>query len=103
MDFPLDLTTQAYVYAMDEFKQTLKVLFLDYIGSFVQSPYLGSQIGIHETDITLIKTGAQATVEQIPGASLLDCTVRVHDGHKVTAFLQVQYRGNIIDFKFDVI
>lgn len=100
MDFPLILSgasSQEFVYAYAELKQTIFLLLRQWYGSFMQSAQMGSRVSPHVADSMLLRTGITATISQISGCECQD--VQVY-GESVQVV--VLYRGQVSDFVFSL-
>ena len=96
MDFPINLST-TFVVGLDEFKQTLVVLFQNGIGTFLQSRDVGSKVPEHSGSEDLIELGVMETAEQIPGVTVESISVQLP-----TVRCTVKYKDEIINFTFSV-
>lgn len=115
MDFPLQLLPNSaeandaaaakpgigsnleFAYGMQELRQDLYLLFKQYMGSFLQSPDLGTPVAPHQLMDEYLESAVRRTVEQLNG-------VTCEGVQLVDDFLQVRirYKDSISKFSFSV-
>ncbi len=96
MDFPLRLLDSSHVIGMKEFKQDIEILLKNQIGTFMQSPLLGSQFDIHASE-DLIEEGVKQTLTQLKGVSVESIKISLPN---VT--VSVSYYDEIVNFNFRI-
>lgn len=101
MDFPeyLEsyLTNGSFVSSTEELHQTMRLLLLNPIGSFLQDPRLGSRVAIHATDEDAMVEGVISTLEQIKGVTVVNCYKEQDNIHAT-----YQYMGELSKFTFNI-
>lgn len=98
MDFPLDITkTPTWVYGSEELKQNITVLLTNHVGQFIQDYTIGAKFDVHSQDPVLIEEGVMSTLSQIQGVSVKKVLVNFQDIEVL-----VEYKGEVINFKYNV-
>lgn len=103
MDIPYNLKEGAAVVSgLDEFKQTLLVLFQNEYGSFMQSRFIGSEAGLHTDSYPILQQCVENTVSQVPNTVIKDLHIEVTGVNKYKVNLIVTYRGDVVEFSFSI-
>lgn len=105
MDFPYHLQVGATVVSgLDEFKQTIQVLFENNIRLFLQSSSVGSRVDIHTQANVMIDEAVRETVAEIPSTEIVDLQIADSErqGKRLDVFLSVRYKNDIVNFTFSV-
>lgn len=99
MDFPIKLSSRAFVSGLSEFKQVVILMLKTYNGGFLQNPTIGSVLSVHETDRDLIDESIRSTLSQINGVSVTSVTI---SEDYTQAAVSLVYNGKIVNFVFNI-
>lgn len=105
MDFPYHLQEGATVVSgLDEFKQTIQVLFENSIRLFLQSASIGSRVDVHTQANVMVDEAVRETVAEVPSTEIVDLQIADSErqGKRLDVFLSVRYKNDIVNFTFSV-